>query len=152
MTPPIGAVKLKGWAEYLIIIRERWLLALTLSVSIPCLFFYYQIQKPKIYSSSAFLIVEPSADRVVNIEEVVNLNTLDEDVMQVHFSQLNSSIFKNFVFKSFTDAELEQLIEPYLEEESVILKNRKAQQVKTCWVYLSVSPIGLASLILSAPR
>ena len=33
-----------------------------------------------------------------------------------------------------------------------ILKNRKAQQVKTCWAYLSVSPIGLASLILSAPR
>ena len=33
-----------------------------------------------------------------------------------------------------------------------ILKNRKAQQVKTCWAYLSVSPIGLASLILRAPR
>ena len=126
-TPPIGAVKLKGWAEYLIIIRERWLLAITLSVSIPCLFFYYQIQKPKIFSSSAFLIVEPSADRVVNIEEVVNLNTLDEDVMQVHFSQLNSSIFKKFVFESFTDAELEQLIEPYLEEESVILNKRKVK-------------------------
>ena len=33
--------------------------------------------------------------------------------MQVHFSQLNSSIFKKFVFESFNEEEKEQLIEPY---------------------------------------
>ena len=47
ITPPIGAVKLKGWAEYLIIIRERWLLALTLSVIDPLFVFLLSDSKTK---------------------------------------------------------------------------------------------------------
>ena len=112
----IGEVKLKNWTDYLIIIRERWLIALTISLSVTFVFFYYNIQQPKVYASSAVLIVEPAADQVVNIKEVMNLNTLDEAVMQVHESQLKSSVFNNVVFASFTQKERDAMVAPYLEE------------------------------------
>ena len=130
---PLGQAKLKGWTDYLIIIRERWLVALMFAIALPSLYFYYQIQQPKLYASTAFLIVEPSADRVVNIEEVVNLNTLDKDVMQVHFSQLNSNIFKTLVFESFTEKEREQLLKPYLGEQPFTLRKQLIQKASDAY-------------------
>jgi succinoglycan biosynthesis transport protein ExoP len=110
----IGEVKLKNWTDYLIIIRERWLIALTISLSLSFLFFYHQIQQPKVYAAAAVLIVEPAADQVVNIKEVMNLNTLDEGVMQVHESQLRSSVFNNLVFASLTQKERDALTAPHM--------------------------------------
>lgn len=130
---PLGQAKLKGWTDYLIIIRERWLVALMFAIALPSLYFYYQIQQPKLYASTAFLIVEPSADRVVNIEEVVNLNTLDKDVMQVHFSQLNSNIFKTLVFESFTEEERDQLLKPYLGEQPFTLRKQLIQKASDAY-------------------
>lgn len=112
----LGELKMKGWTDYLIIIRERWLVALTLAIALPNLYLYYQIQQPRIFAASAFLIVEPSAGQIVNIEQVVNLNTLDEAVMQVHESQLRSNVFSQNVFYSFSAKERQGLLKPYREE------------------------------------
>ncbi|MFP6854915.1 MAG: polysaccharide biosynthesis tyrosine autokinase, partial [Opitutales bacterium] len=62
--------KLKGIFEYFLIIRDRWLLAIALSLPIALGFVYNKFQEPELYQTSSTFRVEPPLSIINNMQPV----------------------------------------------------------------------------------
>ena len=64
--------KVKGISDFLLILRDRWMLSLTLALPIALGFTYKGFQVPEYYaSSSSFRLIPPPA--------IINLQKVDRD-------------------------------------------------------------------------
>ncbi|HAW97701.1 MAG TPA: hypothetical protein DCX67_04125 [Opitutae bacterium] len=89
-SPPVqkGKSKIKGLSDFLLIIRDRWLLAIALSL--PCALFwvFYKQQEPdKFASSCSFSLTPPPA--ILNLQSVERESHL-EGLISRHTEGLNS--------------------------------------------------------------
>ncbi len=103
--------------HYLKVIRERWLLALAVLVTAAALVGYYLFSKPPVYEASAVLLIEPTKERVLDIDEVVDtsLHGRADTLLHTHVEQLRSSSFRRRVAGMFEEPEREKILAPYLE-------------------------------------
>ena len=61
--------KIRGISDFLLIIRDRWLLAITLALPIALGYVYNELQVPEYYSSSAtFRLIPPPS--LLNLQKV----------------------------------------------------------------------------------
>jgi polysaccharide biosynthesis transport protein len=75
--------RFKGVFDYFLIIRDRWLLSMALSLPIALGFVYKEYQQPNIYqSSSSFRLIPPPA--ILNLQRVERENQLGELVRKHH--------------------------------------------------------------------
>ena len=110
------SAKVKGIGDFLLIIRDRWLLALTLAVPVALAFTYVKSQGIELYrSSSSFRLIPPPA--------ILNLQKVDRDqhiqgLVAKHLDGLNSSDLRANVAETIKDnPELKShLLSPYLRE------------------------------------
>ena len=80
--------RLRGVFDYFLIIRDRWLLAMALSLPIALGFVYTEYQQPSVYqSSSSFRLVPPPA--ILNLQPVEQANQL-VDLIRKHTEGLAS--------------------------------------------------------------
>lgn len=106
--------RLKGLQDYLLIIRERWIIALTVALPISIFFLFYQLTRPPVYQAVSTLLLEP-AEKVVAIEKVVR-DDFSLVLLQSHIERLRSRALFTKVAASFTDEESDKILEPYLED------------------------------------
>lgn len=67
-----SGAKIKGVGDFLLILRDRWLIALTLSLPVALAFIYVKSQGLELYrSSSSFRLIPPPA--------ILNLQKVDRD-------------------------------------------------------------------------
>ena len=108
--------KVKGIGDFLLIIRDRWLLALTLALPVSLAYIYVKSQGIELYrSSSSFRLIPPPA--------ILNLQKVDRDqhiqgLVAKHLDGLNSSDLRANVVESIKDnPELKShLLSPYLRD------------------------------------
>ena len=106
----------KGIGDFLLIIRDRWLLALTLALPVSLAYIYVKSQGIELYrSSSSFRLIPPPA--------ILNLQKVDRDqhiqgLVAKHLDGLNSSDLRANVVESIKDnPELKShLLSPYLRD------------------------------------
>ena len=61
--------RIKGLSDFVLIIRDRWLLSLTVALPVALGFVYNQLQGPEYYaSSSSFRLIPPPA--ILNLQKV----------------------------------------------------------------------------------
>ena len=101
-------------ADLFIIIRQRWILALTAATVFAALFGIVLLNQTPQYEAEASLVVELSADKVVNVQEVVEeglINTsLLETAMNTHRERLLSRSMAGKVMAELTEAQCNQLL------------------------------------------
>jgi succinoglycan biosynthesis transport protein ExoP len=111
-----ASTRAKGIGDFLLIIRDRWLLALTLAVPISLAYIYVKSQGVELYrSSSSFRLIPPPA--------ILNLQKVDRDqhiqgLVAKHLDGLNSADLRANVVQSIKDnSELKShLLSPYLRD------------------------------------
>jgi succinoglycan biosynthesis transport protein ExoP len=108
--------RIKGIGDFLLVIRDRWLLALTLALPVSLAYIYVKSQGIELYRSSAsFRLIPPPA--------ILNLQKVDRDqhiqgLVAKHLDGLNSSDLRANVVESIKDnPELKShLLSPYLRD------------------------------------
>lgn len=108
----------RNWRDYLLMIRERWLIGVSLGLLVSCLYAFFSLQEPPLYRAIAKLIIETKTHRVVDIAEVVDNSVRSGNDMSFHLSQLRSRTFSQRVSDSFTEKEISRITTPYDTEES----------------------------------
>jgi succinoglycan biosynthesis transport protein ExoP len=126
--------KIKGLGDFILILRDRWLIAVTLSLPVALAFIYIKSQGVELYRSSAsFRLIPPPA--------ILNLQKVDRDqhvqgLVAKHLDGLNSQDLRLNVIQKIKDtSELKsELLSPYLKDGISI-------DVSACISYsISVSP------------
>jgi succinoglycan biosynthesis transport protein ExoP len=93
--------RFKGVFDYFLIIRDRWLLSVALSLPIALGFVYKEYQQPIIYqSSSSFRLIPPPA--ILNLQRVDRANRLDE-LVRKHNDGLTSQELRVRVLERIKD-------------------------------------------------
>ena len=108
--------KIKGVGDFLLILRDRWLIALTLSLPVALAYIYIKSQGLELYrSSSSFRLVPPPA--------ILNPQKVDRDqhvqgLVAKHLDGLNSQDLRLNVVQKIKDSpELKsELLSPYLKD------------------------------------
>jgi len=111
-----GGTKIKGLGDFLLILRDRWLIALTLSLPVALAYIYIKSQGLELYmSSSSFRLIPPPA--------ILNLQKVDRDqhvqgLVAKHLDGLNSQDLRLNVIQKIKDSpELKsELLSPYLKD------------------------------------
>ncbi len=113
---PKGKSKIKGVSDFLLIIRDRWLLSVTLSLPIALFYVFYYQQVPEHYqSSSSFSLTPPPA--ILNLQSVERESHV-EGLIAKHTEGLNSQQLKaNVILRLQKEDDLgDVLLAPYLKD------------------------------------
>jgi capsular exopolysaccharide synthesis family protein len=110
-----GLLHKNTWIDYLWIIRDHWILATLVAVSLSGFYVFKKSQAIPLYRSSLILMVEVQKDQVINIEQVVDnsIARTGDYIMRNHLTDLRSNTFRDKVVNSLTEDELELIIKDY---------------------------------------
>ena len=101
-------------ADLFHIIRQRWILASSSAFAVTALFAIVLLNQKPQYEAEASLVVELSADKIVNVQEVVENSvqnsSLLESAMNTHIERLKSRTLAGVVCQTLTDEQRVQLI------------------------------------------
>ena len=108
--------KNKTISEFLLILRDRWLLAVTLALPFSLAYVYKQLQVPELYqSSSSFVLIPPP--------QILNLQKVDRDqqvngLISKHLDGLNSQELRmNVISRINENSDYKtELLAPYLKD------------------------------------
>lgn len=104
--------------DYLLIIRDRWLLGLTMGLLVAGVFLYQRLSEVPVYVSAVKLNFEQKTDRIVNdMEQVVDNNLRGEYELNDHKLDLESRSFRNRVVDKIPDDMAKKIQAPYEEPE-----------------------------------
>ena len=126
---PPKSKKNKTISEFLLILRDRWLLAVTLALPFSLAYVYKELQVPEMYqSSSSFVLIPPP--------KILNLQKVDRDqhvigLISKHLDGLNSQELRmNVISRINENSDYKtELLAPYLSDgtpmniESIITYN-----------------------------
>ena len=81
--------KVKGISDFLLILRDRWMVSLTLALPISLYFAYNSLQVPEYYESkSSFRLIPPPA--IINLQKVDREQSI-QPLISKHLDGLNSA-------------------------------------------------------------
>jgi len=117
--PPISsAPKLKGLFEYLLIIRDRWLLAIALSLPVSLGYIYTKYKEPELYQTSASFRVEPPL-AIINNMQPVDRDKYSARLVGRHLEGLRSTELRTRIIKAIDDDPKNKaiLLAPYVKDD-----------------------------------
>ena len=110
-----SATEFISLADLFHIIRQRWILASSAAFVLTALFAIVLLNQTPQYEAEASLVVELSADKVVNVQEVVENSvqnsSLLETAMNTHIERLKSRTMAGSVVASLSEAQQIKLTE-----------------------------------------
>ena len=115
-SPTPNSKRNKTISEYLLIVRDRWLLALTFALPLSLAFIYQKVQVPELFQSSASFVLIPPP-------QILNLQKVDRDqqvngLIAKHLEGLNSQDLRVKVISQINEspAYKSELLAPYLSD------------------------------------
>ena len=108
--------RIRGVSDFLLIIRDRWLLSLTLALPIALGFVYKELQVPEFFrSESTFRLIPPPA--IINLQKVDRTSQINTLISR-HLDGINSQELRvNVVQKISENPESKSiLLAPFLQE------------------------------------
>ncbi len=110
-----SAAEFISLADLFHIIRQRWILASSAALVLAALFAIVLLNQTPQYEAEASLVVDLRADKVVNVQEVVENSvqnsSLLESAMNTHIERLKSRSMAGRVVESLTEAQQVKLTE-----------------------------------------
>lgn len=119
---PAFEASVKGLKDYFLMIRERWIIALIAGTLGTALSIFVLVQRPKIYEASTSIMFE-TPDNVVDINPIVGNEMQNRrGYLNTHIQQIQSRSFFEYVAATFTKAEIDKILTPYLNPKKSPLK------------------------------
>jgi capsular exopolysaccharide synthesis family protein len=120
-TPSRPKARIKGIADFILIIRDRWLLSVALSLPVALGYVFVKQQDPEYFqSSSSFSLIPPPA--------ILNLRSVDRDqhvdgLIAKHTEGLNSRQLRtNVILRLNNSPEYKSvLLAPYLKDDGIMV-------------------------------
>ena len=105
----------RNWTDHLYTIREHWILALLVALCASGFYVYKSLQAVPLYKSAAIYLFEPSRDRIINIQGVVDNSgeRAGSLLIRNHLTDLRSNSFRARVVDSLTSEEKELITRDY---------------------------------------
>ncbi|MGA3007872.1 MAG: polysaccharide biosynthesis tyrosine autokinase, partial [Opitutaceae bacterium] len=100
--------------DYVIILRERFWIAMPLAILIVLPLGYYQAIQPKMFMARATMEFE-KPERVITSEDVIDPSVKSEIDLNTYLEELNSGRLRTNVIESLTPEEVKILQRPYLK-------------------------------------
>ncbi len=137
--------RLKGFMDYFLIIRDRWLFGLALAIPFSIFFAYNKLKEPPMYASTASMMLEPSK-QILNMAKVVR-NDYSAAILGLHLEHMKSKSLKENVTATISKKpkEKEALLQPYLKD----LKPEDPKPTVASKIQYSVSLSGQGAPIVS---
>ncbi len=128
---PVETDFLPGFGDVLYIIRERWAAGTAAGLLAAGVFAIYFLQQPPLYEAAASILVETTADKVMDIEKVVDTSLtgqrqLFEAALNSHYRQLTSRTLLLQVLETLAPEEKKRAVGPYLPDAPPPSFKRKA--------------------------
>jgi polysaccharide biosynthesis transport protein len=100
--------------------RDYWMLALILAGPLAFAFHYWKSREVPVFTASALVLFEIASEQVVNIEEVIDTTVSGAGSlgMENYLAHLRSRAFLQEVLDSLTEAEIDRIVQPYVEEDA----------------------------------
>ena len=101
--------------NYLRIVREHWLLGLSVGLVLGLGFAFLTLRKTPLYQTASLLLIESRAAQVIEVDEVMDtsLSGYVASELNNHLRQLASRAYIKRVADSFSETERELIIQPY---------------------------------------
>jgi capsular exopolysaccharide synthesis family protein len=80
--------RLKGIADYLLIIRDRWLIGIALALPVAFLYAYVKLGEPPMYQSRSSMMLEPGQS-IINMQKVVR-DDYSAAILGIHLERMKS--------------------------------------------------------------
>ena len=109
------AVERRTLRDYVIIMRERFWIALPLALLVALPLGYYQAHQPKMYQARATMEFE-KPERVITTEGVVDPSVKSDIDLNTYIEDLDSGRLRTKVLESLTPDEIKILQRPYLKK------------------------------------
>ena len=116
LTSSKSSQKAKSFSDFFLIIRDRWLISLSIALPIALAFAYNELQVPESFrSSSSFRLIPPPA--IINLQKVDQQEQQLQLLVAKHRDGLNSQELKLQVINKIENSpELKsEMLKPYLE-------------------------------------
>ena len=109
--------KLKGIFEYVLIIRDRWLLAIALALPISLGYIYKEYQQPELYQTTATFRVEPPLS-IVNNMQPVDRDKYSARIVGQHLEGLRSGELRTRIIRAINEDDRRKatLLAPYVKQ------------------------------------
>jgi capsular exopolysaccharide synthesis family protein len=108
--------RLKGIADYLLIIRDRWLIGIALALPIAFLYAYVKLGEPELYQARSSLILEPGQS-IINMQKVVR-DDYSAAILGIHLEKMRSRILRENVIAHIekNPTKKKEIIAPYIKD------------------------------------
>lgn len=106
----------RPFSDLLLIVRERWLLALLAATTAAGALYFYRSQVEPEYTAVASILFEITPEQVMNVQEVSDPTLASQGLevgMENYLAHLNSLSFIDGVVQTLTDSEREKVVQPY---------------------------------------
>jgi hypothetical protein len=134
-TPSRPKARIKGIADFILIIRDRWLLSVALSLPVALGYVFVKQQDAEYFqSSSSFSLIPPPA--------ILNLRSVDRDqhvdgLIAKHTEGLNSRQLRtNVILRLNNSPEYKSvLLAPYLKDDGIMVDYSRFQESASLHYY-----------------
>lgn len=105
--------------NFLYVIKERWFIGLLAGLTLATFYAHRSLQEIPLYHASVHILFEPRADRVIDIQQVVETTAggQADNLLDFQMRIIRSRAFRENVAASFNDAEIAKIVEPYRNPE-----------------------------------
>lgn len=103
--------------DYLLIIRDRWLIGLLVAMIASGGFAYVKLQEVPLYSATTSIMIENTNERVVPIQEVVDTQVRSEGELRNHEATMLSWQFLSWAIDRIPEKRHADILAAYLSED-----------------------------------
>lgn len=117
---PLNELQTRSLWDYLYIIRERWILALTVGLVVGLTVAYFRVKAPEIFQTTTTLSLEIRPERIIDDQPVVDTSMRSGPsavVLQTYMQTMRSATFTNYVVESLTEDDRNRIQAPYRPED-----------------------------------
>ena len=111
-----GSSRLKGIADYLLIIRDRWLIGLALALPIAFLYAYVKLGEPPLFQARASMMLEPG-QAIINMQKVVR-DDFSLAILTIHLERMKSRVLRKNIVAAIekNPSKRKEVLAPYIKD------------------------------------
>lgn len=140
--------RLKGITDYLLIIRDRWLIGVALALPIAFLYAYVKLGEPPMYQARSSMMLEPGQS-IINMQKVVR-DDYSAAILGIHLERMKSRTLRKNVVAAIekNPSKRKEILAPYIKDLDPAAPQPSVATV-VAWSGYSVSLGGQGAPIIS---
>lgn len=116
----LGELPMRSLWDYLYIIKERWIIGVTVGLAIGLVVAYFRLDTPEIFETQTTLSLEIRPERIIDDQPVIDTSMRagpSAVVLQTYMQTMRSATFIRYVVESFSEEDQRRIQAAYQPED-----------------------------------